>query len=92
MIRWHPFTLTWGLTRHEVMEAAKTYAIEGKYVLVSFVPGAGWRGSYGVQDGRQTREAVEVTDLITDRHVHVKAFSVPGSGDRPENGGPNRAA
>ena len=90
MIVWHPFDPLSCSSESTVASAAGRHAEMGHYLLISFVPGAGWSGAYGIPDNQRRDKAVVATNLVTDRHVQIVALSVPGSEDAQVNGG-NRA-
>ena len=92
MITWKPFTCPPCSPLFEIKEQMKMHQSLGDYVLVTFVPGLGWAGAYGTYDAHESREEVEVTELLDDRHVKICAFSKPEGADNPPEGGPHRAA
>lgn len=92
MIVWKPFDMGGVVDKEGVLQTARDHASRGRYVFVSFVPGSGWGGAYGVWDGRQVEQKVVITNLLQDQHVTVFAISNSDSGDNPNNGGPHRAA
>jgi len=92
MIRWTPFSQPTFSDRRLLLDAAVTHQIAGHYVVVAFLPGAGWGGAYGTHDSTAPTDVIIGTNLASDKNVSLVAMSIPPKPDASLNGGPGRAA